>query len=578
MAAAALLVVGCFTEPPPPPRSTVDLPKSKGVSFESERSIEELGIIKDVVVPHARYKNHMQFATDLGSLADVAVLMDLDAFPNLVCHVYEHVILIVENDFGLDSFNKTLDERGLKGSRGAHILVSESCVEWRQALIGYLTRLSKGFQFVHHVQESQVINVDESLSLHDAMLNIEKTWLASLKSGEPLQKAMQDRVQAHAAFMKKAGSIRTALPPPYLPPADMIGKSPDLSEAEDAAAKAKRILERAERIGQKLARKADVSEWTPTQISKHETLRSAVEDWRVAAAKRLAAEVGYREAAASGLGQLFSMKSVWESRYASYAAFAEACAAAIDAEWRAPLPPYVAQSGVRRKDDWRLDSVSAALEEARASLSVWQTDWVRFKIPSVGSLPAYHKWRAAAQARVMAVQEWQAVLANDRSDAQAKRSAADAASAAQYAWEAADMPKLPKAFDVLLPAMAHDDRKEMDVDTLIYEIVVYKITESFIEAIDIKNIRPAYQRRSLEARAATALEQLIAAKEWKSVVMERNADLEEKRIARSITLSFGPELWLLAEESMRVVDDIHPLSSVNFDIEPYRPRAREFMR
>ena len=118
----------------------------------------------------------------------------------------------------------------------------------------------------------------------------------------------------------------------------------------------------------------------------------------------------------------------------------------------------------------------------------------------------------------------------------------------------------------------------MDVDTVIYEIVVYKITECFIEAIDIKNIRPAYQRRSLEARAATALEQLIAAKEWKSVAMERNAGFEEKRLARSITLSFGPELWHLAEESMRVIDDIHPLSSVNFDIEPYRHRYMELMR
>ncbi len=577
MAAAALLFVGCFTKPPPPPRSTVDLPKSEEVSFESERSLEELRIIKDVVVPYNRYKNHMQFATDLGSLADIAVLMDLDAFPNLVC-IYKDRVFIVENDIGLDSFNKTLDEQGLIGSRGAHILVSESCVEWRQALIGYLTRLSKGFQFVHHVQESQIINVDESLSLHDAMLNIEKMWLASLKSGEPLQKAMRDRVQAHAAFMKKAGSMRAALPPPYLPPPAMIGKSPDLSEAEDAAAKAKRILEQAERIGQKLARKADVSGWTPTQISKHETLRSAVEDWRVAAAKRLAAEVGYREAAASGLGQLFSMKSVWESRYASYAAFAEACAAAIDAEWRAPLPPYVAQNGVRGEDNWRLDSVSAALEEARASLSVWETDWVRFKIPNVGSLPAYQEWRAAAQAWVAAVQEWQAVLANDGSDALAKSSAADAASAARYAWEAADMPQLPKAFTDLLPAVGHDENREMDVDTLIYEIVVYKITECFIEAIDIKNIRPAYQRRSLEARAAAALEQLIAAKEWKSVAMERSADFEEKRLARSITLSFGPELWLLAEESMRVVDDIHPLSSVNFDIRPSLHRYRKFMR
>ena len=583
MAAAALLFVGCFTKPPPPPRSTVDLPKSKEVSFESERSLEELSIVQDVVVPHGRYKRLMQFATDLGSLADIAVLIDLDAFPNLDCKVYafpslvctdymDNNVIIAENDRGLDRFNKTLDERGLIGSRGAHILVSESCVEWRQALIDYLTRLSNGFKFVHYVQESQVLNIDESLLLHDAMLNIEKTWLASLKSGEPLQKAMRDRVQAHAALIKKAGSIRAALPPPYLPPTDItdIGNRPDLSEAEDAAAKAKRILERAERIGQKLARRVDVSEWTPAQISKHETLRSAVEDWRVAAAKRLAAEVGYREAAASGLGQLVSMKPVWESRYASYAAFAEACAAAIDAEWRAPLPPYVAQSGGRREDNWRLDSVSAALEKARASMSVWETDWVRFKIPNVGSLPAYQEWRAAAQARVAAVQEWQAVLANGGSDAQAKRSAADAASAARYAWEAADMPQLPKAFtDVLLPAMGHDENREMDVDTLIYEIVVYKITECFIEAIDIKNIRPAYQRRSLEARAAAALEQLIAAKEWKSVAMERNAGFEEKRLARSITLSFGPELWLLAEESMRFVDDIHPLSSVNFDIYKY---------
>ncbi len=571
MAAAALLFVGCFTKPPPPPRSTVDLPKSKEVSFESERSLEELSIVQDVVVPHGRYKRHMQFATDLGSLADIAVLMDLDAFPNLVCSVYKDIVIIVENNFRPDIFDKTkmLDERDLKGPRGAHILVSESCVEWRQALIDYLTRLSNGFKFVHYVQESPPINIDESLLLHDAVLNIEKTWLASLKSGEPLRKAMRDRVQAHAALIKKAGSIRAALPPPYLPPTDItdIGNRPDLSEAEDAAAKAKRILERAERIGQKLARRVDVSEWTPAQISKHETLRSAVEDWRVAAAKRLAAEDGYREAAASGLGQLVSMKPVWESRYASYAAFAEACAAAIDAEWRAPLPPYVAQSAGRREDNWRLDSVSAALEEARASLSVWQTDWVRFKIPSVGSLPAYQEWRAAAQAWVAAVQEWQAVLANDGSDAQAKRSAADAASAARYAWEAADMPQLPKAFtDVLLPAMGHDENREMDADTLIYEIVVYKITECFIEAIDIKNIRPAYQRRSLEARAAAALEQLIAAKEWKSVAMERNADFEEKRLARSITLSFGLELWLLAEESMRFVDEIHPLSSINFDI------------
>ena len=359
MVAAALLIVGCFADPPPPPHSTVDLPENKEVSFE--RSSEELRIITDAVVPHGLYKNHMRFAKDLGSLADISVLMDLGFFPNLGCA--REGTIIVDNDFGLGRFNETLDERGLKGSRGAYILVSESCVEWRQALIGYLTRLSNGFNFV---QESPVINVDESLSLHDAMLNIEKAWLASLKSGKPLQEAKRDRVQAHAALIKKAGSIRAALPPPYLPPPDIIGNSPELSEAEDAAAKAKRILERAERIGRKLARRVDVSEWTPAQISKHETLRSAVEDWRVAAAKRLAAEVACREAAARGLGQLFSMKSVWESRYASYAAFAEVCAAAIDAEWKAPLPPYVAQSGMRREDNWRLDSVSAALEEARA--------------------------------------------------------------------------------------------------------------------------------------------------------------------------------------------------------------------
>ena len=100
----------------------------------------------------------------------------------------------------------------------------------------------------------------------------------------------------------------------------------------------------------------------------------------------------------------------------------------------------------------------------------------------------------------------------------------------------------------------------MDIETAIYEIVVYKIAESMAVAMDIENIYSTKVRLACEERAAAALEQLVAVKEWKAALMDGRATEEEKRLAQDLAMAHGIGLWNLYMESLENrSSETHPL-------------------
>ena len=77
--------------------------------------------------------------------------------------------------------------------------------------------------------------------------------------------------------------------------------------------------------------------------------------------------------------------------------------------------------------------------------------------------------------------------------------------------------------------------------------------------MDIENLYPPKTRLAREERAAAALEQLVAAKEWLAVSLDEKADEEDMRLAQAIALSFGIELWNCYHDSRIPDREFHPL-------------------
>ena len=547
---------GCFTQPLP---AADDALPDKDADIARKLAPEELDIIN---AQKGYIFNHESCITDLGVVADVGVIADLDGYlyrfnvkdksvlpPGVVCEDYFGEILAA------------------KGSRYLHIQASETRAKRNRLIIHYLRQQMEAEADRRGFYYPPVANIEISLALYQKVLDIEETWLNALQNGVPLAKAKRVRTKSHAALIKTIADWRTELPPPDQ------DAPPQLSEAEDATARAGRTLKRAARIAQKLSRKTDALKWTAARKAKHETMRAAVQTWRASAEKRYETESAYLDALKRGADHGALLQSLWEARYVSYAAFAEACAAALDAEWLPPPPAFAAQSEPKPGQDWRLNASTATLEAARAAVAVWQTDWyghwhfyLHYRIGAAtldNTFGAAKRRRAAANVWQAAVKTWQRVLADERIGVEEKRAAADAALHAKNAFRAADQPPYPKPVypeGNLLSFIQGGDEDLIDVETVIYEIAVFKITDSWLIAMDMEDLYPPKTRLAREERTAAALEQLVAAKEWLAASLDEKADEEDMRLAQAIALSFGIELWNLYHDSVISDSERHPFA------------------
>lgn len=502
---------------------------------------------------------HESGITDLGVIADAGVIADLDAYLYRF-YLRDRSVIPPASDIEEGQFGEIL---AAKGSRYLHIEASKARAKRNRLIIQYLRQHTAGEADSRGFYYPPVSNIETSLALYETALDIEEAWLNALQNGVPLPKAKRTRIISHAAFIKTIADWRTALPPP-----------PQLPEAEDAAARAGRTLKRAARIAQKLSRKTDLLKWTAARRSKHETTRAAVQTWHASAEKRYEAENAYLDALKRGADHGSLLQPLWEARYVSYAAFAEACAAALDAEWLPAPPAFAAQSEPKRGQDWRLDASTAALEAARAAVAVWQAEWYghwhsthhhRMEKPVTleNTFGSAKKRRAAATAWQAAVKGWQRILEDDRAGSAEKRAAADAALHAKNGFRDADQPPYPEPVypkGNLLSLIQSGDEELIDVETVIYEIAVFKITDSWLIAMDIEHLHPPKTRLAREERTAAALEQLVAAKEWLAASLEEKADEEHLQLAQAIALSFGIELWDLSCDSYIRDRDPHPLT------------------
>ena len=564
-------VAGCFTQPPPPPSTDsaqnpiltiMDLD-----AFEKARSFRRAD---------ERWKPYIGSISPLGVVADIGVIADLSGFQpkNLddlewtLISMGSFVFIHDHDNKNLYWLDKTTIDKFLAadGMRGLHILCAEARLERDRALLGYMRETALWLDGHRY----QVMNIGEARPLFEKGVAIEETWLDALKSGMPMAEAKRNRVRSQAAFLQELVEVRTQLPP------FDGGVAPQLPDVENGIERTARTLERTKRIQRKLARQMDASEWTAMRTTKHEVVRAAVQTWRLAVEKRLEAENAYLQALKRN--EEPSAQPLRRARYASYTAFADACAAAANAEWLPHPPSFIAQKGAERHEDWRLDPSTAALEKARATAAVWRIEifpkrnhlmyvylkrknsseeWKKAFIP-----PTFdEEWEASLEWWA-AVKRWQAVLADESAGEAEKCAAADAALAASGAYRAA------KKFDIrqfvekerLHPLLTESETRYLDIETAIYEIVVYKIAESMAVAMDIENIYSIKVRLAREERAAAALEQLVAVKEWKAALMDGRATEEEKRLAQDLAMAHGMELWNLYMESLENrSSETHPL-------------------
>ena len=593
--AALSAVAGCFTQPPSPP-STDSAPNPRIVKMDSD-ALEKARFYPDYYIQTIR---RLGVAADIGIIADLSgsqlknsddliwILTSMGAF--IFAFDYENML----NHRWLDK--TTIDEiLAANGMRGLHILCSEARLERDRMLLDYL----RGTDLRLGDHRDLVMNIEAAQPLFEKGVAIEEAWLDALKSGMPMAEAKRNRVQSQAALLQELAAVRT-----QLPPLDG-GVAPQLPEIENGIERTARTLERTKRIQRKLARQMDASEWTAMRTTKHEVVRAAVQTWLLAVEKRLEAENAYLQALKRN--EEPPAQPLRRARYASYTAFADACAAAADAEWLPHPPSFIAQKGAERHEDWRLDPSTAALEKARATAAVWRREispernfllyaYLRQKNSSeelekaIRQSLTFDGGRSAALGWRAAVKRWQAALADDSAGEEEKCAAAEAALAASGVYRAA------KKFDIrpflekerLHPLLIESETRYLDIETAIYEIVVYKIAESMAVAMDIENIYSTKVRLACEERAAAALEQLVAVKEWKAALMDGRATEEEKRLAQDLAMAHGMELWNLYVESLENRSiETHPLiyrydsfKGTLFPAEDYmhdRERSREYI-
>ncbi|MDE0021596.1 MAG: hypothetical protein OXT69_09485 [Candidatus Poribacteria bacterium] len=567
--AALSAVAGCFTQPPPPP-STDSAPNPRIAKMDRDTLEKTLSFWRS----HLRWIPYIGSIRPLGVEADIGVIADLSGCQPKNSDDLEWTLISMGSRISIHDhenrywLNKTTIDKFLasNGMRGLHILCAEARLERNRSLLGYMRETDLWFGG----HRFPVMNVEAALPLFEKSVAIEEAWLDALKSGMPMAEAKRNRVRSQAAFLQELVEVRTQLPP------HDGGVAPQLPEIENGIERTARTLERTKRIQRKLARQMDASEWTAVRTAKHEVVRAAVQTWLLAVEKRLEAENAYLQALKRN--EEPPAQPLRRARYASYTAFADACAAAANAEWLPHPPSFIAQKGAERHEDWRLDPSTAALEKARATAAVWRIEifpkrntllymyferkhssdeWKKAFMPSTFD----EEWEASLEWWA-AVKRWQAALADESAGEEEKCAAAEAALAASGAYRAA------KKFDIrqfvekerLYPLLIESETRYLDIETAIYEIVVYKIAESMAVAMDIENIYSTKVRLACEERAAAALEQLVAVKEWKAALMDGRATEEEKRLAQDLAMAHGIGLWNLYMESLENrSSETHPL-------------------
>lgn len=568
--AALSTVAGCFTQQPPPP-STDSTPNPRIAKMDRDAIEKALSFWRS----HLRWIPYIGLIRPLGVEADIGVIADLSGCQPKNSDDLEWTIISMGSHIYIHDrwLNKTTIDKFLaaNGMRGLHILCSEARLEMDRALLGYL-RETDLWLGGHRYPGYPVMNIEAALPLFEKGVAIEEAWLDALKSGMPMAEAKRNRVQLQAALLQELAAVRTQLPP------HDGGVAPQLPDVENGIERTARTLERTKRIQRKLARQMDASEWTAMRTAKHEVVRAAVQTWRLAVEKRLEAENAYLQALKRN--EEPPAQPLRRARYASYTAFADACAAAADAEWLPHPPSFIAQKGAERHEDWRLDRSTAALEKARATAAVWRIEifpkrntllymyferkhsseeWKKAFMPSTFD----EEWEASLEWWA-AVKKWQAALADESAGEAEKCAAAEAALAAGGAYRAAEKFDIRQFVEKerLHPLLIESETQYLDIETAIYEIVVYKIAKSMAVAMDIENIYSTKVRLACEERAAAALEQLIAVKEWKAALMDGRATEEEKRLAQDLAMAHGMELWNLYMESLEKVNpsiETHPL-------------------
>ncbi len=564
--AALLAAAGCYTQPPPPPAT--DASVDSRLLENDRREIGSTNRMEERQKQHAiesalKYRTYyIRSIPGLGAVADMAVLADMtdhpientddierllfsfnefflfvDPKPNLpnyrVNHV-NHQVLPVKS-----IINKALAANGI---RGLYIHCAEERLKRDQLLLNYL----RGTDDRLGDHRDLVDNHEASLRMFQKTMDIEQIWLDALKSGLPLSAAKRNKVQSCAAFVKELVAVRGELPPPPLP------------DVEEGSKRAARAVKRAKRIAQKLAMPADTSEWTPERTARHEAMRAAVQTWLSAAEKRLKVEDAYARALKSGGEPRPSQAPVWKARYAAYEAFANACVEALNPAWLPPPPAFIAQSGIEREEDWRLDPATAALEEAKASAAVWRGMFMfpsqyftvkepykkkKFRDAFYDASSASLRRRSYAKVWRDAVQKWRLALADEYADDAEKRAAAEAAQTAYEDYRAAPMPDYWQLVDekYRIRFFMESEISNMDVETAVYEIVVYKIAESMLIAMDIEHMYDEKIRLGREERAEGGFEQLIAVKEWQAALMDGGATEEEVQLAQDTAMLYGRE-------------------------------------
>ena len=567
LAAAALLAAaGCYTEPPPPP---ADAPVDSRLRANNEQAAERPNRMEPQELRAfelaLKYRlTYIRSIPGIGAVADMAVIVDMIGSSIENTDDIERLLLscgeffqFVDPPPGICPSTYPRDHMGAPdksivneavaegGIRGLYIHCAEERLKRDQLLLGYL----RGTDLRLGDHRDLVKNHGASLRMFQKAMAIEQAWLDALKSGAPLSAAKRGKVQSCASFIKELVLTRGELPPPSLP------------DTEEGSKRSAQAVKRAKRIVQKLARPADASEWTPERTARHEAMRAAVQAWLSAAEKRLKAEDAYARALKSG-GEARSFQafqaSIWEARYAAYAAFANACVEALNPVWLPSPPAFIAQRRVERVGDWRLDPATAALEQAKAAAAVWRNLHMDPNLNMLIKEPYKNdeKFKTAfrdaiavfgghSYARVWreAVQKWRSVLEDENADDAQKRAAADAAQTAYEEYRAVRKQDYWLLVDekYRIPLFMEGEESSMDVETAIYEIAVHKIADSMLIAMDIEHLYEEKIRLGREERAEGALEQLVAVKEWQAALTDGGATEEEARIAQDIAMSYGRE-------------------------------------
>ncbi len=528
------------------------------------RSIPGLGVVADIAVITDLIGHSIQNTDDIERLiaANGGVAYFRDPTPD---DMHGPPILIMPQKTAV---NEALAADGI---RGLYIHCAEERLKRDQFLLDYL----RGTDDRLGDHRDLVKNHAASLRMFEKKTAIEQAWLGALKSGVPLSTAKRDKIQSCAAFVKELVTVRGKLSPPEFP------------NAEEGVMRAWQAVYRAKKISQKLARPADLSEWTPERTARHEAARAAVQTWLIAAEKRLEAEDAYAEFLRSGGGELRPFQaSVWKARYAAYEAFANACIEALNPAWLPSPPAFIGMSKNKREADWRLDPATAALEAARAGVAVWR----RFDMRPYSNILSYEPYKSAEGFRKAfralpaniavfesepvlkwrdAVQNWQTVLVDENADDAEKIAAAEAVLAAQDERRAVPKPDYWSFVDekYRIPIFMEGEESSMDVETAVYEIAVHKIAESMSIAMDIEHIYYDLVRLGREERAEGAFDQLIAVKEWQAALTDGGATEEEIRLAQDIAMSYGNlftwEPYQVTKQKIGHPRDVHPLKFRN---------------